>query len=536
MTLARLPLLSLAAVSMLVFPHCILVAEPQPGEVSFLWSFDGEDSCQDARVAEIDVFLIDRNGLVEYEALHVECVGGGLTLPEIKPGTYTLFLEAYSARGSLLFEGDAAVVVDEGRTTDLGEVLLTRAGTANTGDIAFYWSFDGETDCAVAGVDEIDLELVNASNEVILAETFFCEGGGLILPDVEPGTHTLYLDAYSSTNVYLFGTSRTAVVVAGQTTDLGTIDLAGNESGGLLLDWVMPGGVSCSAADVAEVDVEVLQGGTRVAIETFACSDGGATLQGLPAGSVEVWVDGYSSGNEHKATKGFTTTIVTGEITDAGAITLDEVGDDVGSLIFDMAFLYPVNAAETDCVRAGVAEIDVVVTPVGHAGPGYETTLTCEDESGSLLVSDLAPGAYTLALDAYGVYDDADLHLYEKGPVNLTITAGQETDLGAQNMSRVQANFGDMNVTWTLDGGTCADLGITEISFTVSRTSSPAEIVDDTFTKPCANTNELRLNYVPGTYRIDATATGTSGPYSGTANASVAPGDEGAGAVTLSST
>jgi len=536
MTLTRLPLLTIALLSMVVFPHCILVAQPLPGEVSFLWSFAGEDSCQRARVAEVDVFLIDGRGNTEYEVLRIECVGGGLTLPDIDAGSYTLFIEAYSARGALLFDGDADVVVEAGRTTDLGEVLLTRAGTANTGDIAFFWSFDGVTSCANAGVDEVDIEIVNGSNQTILSETVSCEGGGLILPDVEPGTHTLYLDAYSSTNVYLYGTSRSVTVTAGQTTDLGTIDLAGSDTGGLVLDWVMPGAVSCAAAGIAEVDVEVIQGGTQVAIETFACSAGGATLQGLPPGLVEVWVDGYSAGNVHIATKGFTTTIVAGEISDVGAITLEETGGDTGSLIFDMAFLYPVNAAETDCVRAGVAEIDVDVAPVGHAGPGYQTTLTCDDESGSLRVTDLAPGAYTLKLDAYGTYNGADLHLYARGPVNLSITVGQETDLGAQNLARVQSNFGNLNVTWSTDGGTCADLGIANISFTVTRTSGPAEIVDDTFTKPCTNTNELRLNYVPGTYRIDASATGTNGSFSGTSNASVAPGAEGAGAVTLSST
>jgi len=539
MSIARHTSLALAVLSLAVFPRCILIADPLPGEISFLWSFEGEDDCQDARVAEIDVFVIDRgNDDVEYEALHVECVGGGLTLPEIDAGSYTLFVEAYSTRGALLFSGQENVDVQSGYTSDIGEVLLSRAGAANSGDIAFYWSFDGEDDCAAAGVDEIDVEVISADDAVLVQETVVCEGGGLILPDVTAGAHTLYLDAYSSTNTYLYGAVRSVTVVAGETTDLGTIDLAGGDTGGLLLDWVMPNGAGCNAAGVAEVDVEVLVGDVRVSYDTFPCTDGGATIQGLPAGEVTVWVDGYSSSNEHIATKGFETDIVTGEITDVGAITLDPVGGvDGGSVVFDVAFLYPVNAAETDCVRAGVLEIDVDIAPVGHDGPGYQTTLTCDDQSGSLLVEDLAPGAYTLTLDAYGAYDGADLHLYEEGPVSFSITSGQETDLGAQDMGRVQANFGDLRSTWTLEGGTCESLGVVDISFTVTRTSGPQEIVDDSFTKPCSNTNELRLNYVPGTYRVDATANGAeSTTFTGTANATVEPGEEGTAAVTLSST
>ena len=220
MTSTKLTVLAAA----LLLSSC--VAPTPRGDVSFFWSFAGEQSCARARVWEVDVTLVDADDSVVL-AETVLCEGDGLLYEDLLEGEYTVFLDAFDRRGNQLFEGESSFFLEGGALNDLGDVELLRAGQASLGDLAFFWTFDGEPDCATAGVNEVDVEVIDVNNgESLLVETAVCLSGGLFLLDIPPGTAELYLDAYDAQDRRLYEARVPTSVTAGAVTDLGTIDLA----------------------------------------------------------------------------------------------------------------------------------------------------------------------------------------------------------------------------------------------------------------------------------------------------------------------
>jgi hypothetical protein len=198
---------------------------PTHGDFSFTWSFGGEPSCALARVAEVDVIVVDAQDRIVHESTE-SCEGSGLTLLDFREGDYLLVLDAYSFRGQLVFQADTEFSIVPGETVDLGEILLRRPGEAETGDITFVWSFDGETDCDAAGVDEIDVAVWELGTDVnLLSETATCEGEGLYLLDLPPGNVDVTVDAFDDADNWLYAGEAVATVVADRLTDLGTLVL-----------------------------------------------------------------------------------------------------------------------------------------------------------------------------------------------------------------------------------------------------------------------------------------------------------------------
>lgn len=202
------------------------VPPPPPGDVAFFWTFAGEESCARARVLEVDVAIVDANDLLKLSET-VLCEGDGLLYEDFVEGDYTIFLDAYDRRGNLLYQGEQAFHITSGELTDLGDINLVRAGEAALGDLAFYWTFDGETDCARAGVAEVDVEVIDAVSEAsLLQETVVCDTDGLFLLDIRPGAVDVLLDAFDAQNRRLYEATVPANVIAGQVADLGEIDLS----------------------------------------------------------------------------------------------------------------------------------------------------------------------------------------------------------------------------------------------------------------------------------------------------------------------
>jgi hypothetical protein len=421
---------ALFTASLLPAVGCIIVAPPDPGppgDISFLWSFAGETDCTAARVDEIDVLITDSDGNTARNLDRITCEGGGLTIDTFDPGTYDILVEAYNDRGTLLYEGSATATVVSDTVTDIGVIELSRAGDATKGAIAFYWDFDGEATCAGAGVAEVDIELVDASTSTsVIERTEDCFGGGLVISDIDPGTYTFYIDAFDDSDAYLYAASVQVTVVAGQTLDLGVLDLD-------------PVGMS----------------------------------------------------------------------------------SDMGVLSLDFGFLYPATMAETDCAVAGVYEVDVVIID----GPGGATvsreTIACNGNGVGVDLT-LTPGEVQFYLEAYGEYDGSDVLLYDTADQSATVTADASNVLGLVELERVSDNFTDIRFTHTLpQGEDCASLGITDMSFTITRLVDNTELVDDMGTFSCTDTFVLRETFVPGSYRIYLSATG----YIGTATASAAPSE-----------
>lgn len=302
-----------------------------------------------------------------------------------------------------------------------------------------------------------------------------------------------------------------------------------NAPGDISFLWSFDGESRCSQAGVSEVDVQVVTpGGELVFGDTVACAGGGLTLTDFAPGSYELWIDAFSAGGAHLYTGEAPVTVQGGVVNDIGTVELAPTAR-TGSLGLYWSFLYPTDdSVVTDCATAGVEEVDLEVVPLDGQGDSYVETFACGDEG--VLVEGLAEGRYRVSLLAFGRYQNMDLALYER-ELEAEVVAGDATDLGDVNLSRIFESFADIEVTWELGGGSCAALGVTDVEFSIRRVGSGIE--DDHFTVECDRTFALRQTFVPGSYLVEASAMGTSGSYTGATTLDIAPNSTAPAHVTL---
>src|SRR5581483_1161199 len=86
---------------------CVVAADAGPppgpvdGAVSFDWTLDGDPSCVDAAVSDVDVLITDAgNGAVLVDDRAEPCVGSGLTIDAIPEGTVNVDVTAFDPRGN----------------------------------------------------------------------------------------------------------------------------------------------------------------------------------------------------------------------------------------------------------------------------------------------------------------------------------------------------------------------------------------------------------------------------------------------------
>lgn len=312
----------------------------------------------------------------------------------------------------------------------LGSGCLIVNDRDDEGDIAFLWSFNGEPNCADAGVDSVVVTAYQGQT-IRYEEQVDCVGGGLTIRDFTPGDYDIVLQGLASDDFLLFEGADVVTVVANRTTDMGVIEL-------------------------------------------------GRPVNNGPVGEVQ----------------------------------------------FAWVFQYPLDDSfESNCDRAGVIEVDVLLTPAA-TNPGGETfsrSYNCTDDG--VRIEDLPVGEYDLTLAGFGLYNNADIDLFASETIRVVIIENDPDLVGDVRLLRIDENFADIDVNWLLPGNeSCANLGITTIQFDIARAGS--SVVDDSFTVNCdAAQTEVRENFVPGDYEIDATATGTGGTvYQGFFDANVQPG------------
>ncbi|SET30101.1 hypothetical protein [Stigmatella erecta] len=183
---------------------CIVVDDDDrgyPGDVSFLWTFQGL-RCDQAR----DVFGV--NVEIPGERLHnggrFACNTGGvdgITLHDFRAGTYPFVLRAVDVHNVVIYEAQGTFRID-GNTT-------VRADLMGQGDPASYallnWTFPGNASCGQAGVASVDITLDERD-----PVNFPCIEGqrspGLETPELEPGSHFIEFIArdYDGNPLYYF--------------------------------------------------------------------------------------------------------------------------------------------------------------------------------------------------------------------------------------------------------------------------------------------------------------------------------------------
>lgn len=244
---------------------CVFVAQPNPnapGDITFLWSFAGEGRCASAGVDEVGVQVVTLDGVAAYEDV-LDCQGGGLTLEDFAPGNYEVWLDAFSASGTLLYAGEAPVTVQPGGLNDLGTVRLERV--VGTGDLSLFWGFryptdeSADFDCARAGVQEVDVtvEPLDRQGEGF-AGTLLCEDEGLFVEGLVEGEYRVTLAAfgrYQNQDLALYERSLRVDVSPGGETALGDVllDRIDENFSDIEVTWDLPG-LGCGELGIDEVE------------------------------------------------------------------------------------------------------------------------------------------------------------------------------------------------------------------------------------------------------------------------------------------
>lgn len=129
-------------VMLLLSPACILVDDGHHcvgdlcgadlGDIEFYWSFemwDGRvtDSCYDAEISRMDVYIYDAWGDLEFRAEDRSCEDKGAIIDNFYPGTYELQLIAICRNGLITHEGFWEIEVYED-VNDFGVLTLPYLG------------------------------------------------------------------------------------------------------------------------------------------------------------------------------------------------------------------------------------------------------------------------------------------------------------------------------------------------------------------------------------------------------------------------
>lgn len=261
--------LALAA-TFVVGTGCVYVYEGpaisnEPGDISFRWSFAGETRCASAGVDEVGVQILSLSGETLFEDV-LDCQGGGLVVTEFLPDRYEIWLDAFNARGELLFQGESIVQVHPGVENDAGLLVLDRL--VSEGTLGLYWGFLYPTDrsdiyrCDVAGVYEVDVEIAPLEGQGDpFVQTFRCDDEGLLIDHLRAGAYQITLVAYGryqGQDLALYESSLQTQVYGETTHELGDIFLERIYEGfsDFEISWGFPAG-SCDELGILEVEIVV---------------------------------------------------------------------------------------------------------------------------------------------------------------------------------------------------------------------------------------------------------------------------------------
>jgi hypothetical protein len=159
----------------------------RPGDITFLWKFDGLDCNQMRDVKGVNVRVANEplfnNGRYPCSAGNYE----GIVLHDFAPGTYPFTLEAVDFDDVVLYELSGTVVVN-------GDVTV-QADLLPNGGTYLSWFFPNGASCSQAGVSSVEVVIDNTHKK-----TFDCTAGNtttskVMAPPLPKGTHTIKFSA-----------------------------------------------------------------------------------------------------------------------------------------------------------------------------------------------------------------------------------------------------------------------------------------------------------------------------------------------------
>jgi hypothetical protein len=263
-------------------PSCILQtnaaegsgASPDTGDMTFLWSFDGQTCAQATLVRRLRISIAGPYGSENLDDFNdgYPCRRegvDGITLRAFRAGTYTFTLDALDSDGQALYTATGSAYVQSGVNV---RVPVTLHSVSQRGLVKISWTFaPDKRPCAKAGIagpEGVSEVSVRVDGEV--AQSFPCadasssEGGDLWLDE---GTHQLQLDgviARGGEKQTWYSVSRSLTLTAeaiasGQPTPLSVnLDVVAAQATFVPVSDAQGAPFSCAAAGVSVVLAQVV--------------------------------------------------------------------------------------------------------------------------------------------------------------------------------------------------------------------------------------------------------------------------------------
>jgi hypothetical protein len=264
--------------------------------VEFRTSFAGEALCSTAGVATINAQVIDDagDGPIAIAGVNVPCVDGIVGIDGVKSkGEHRLEIEGLDADGNVRFKGDTDLRnLEPGATKFIGTVDLAPA----TADVTVRFAFDGVIFCAVAGVDNIDAQLIDQEGRIEQGQNIDCILGNIVFADVPVGIYDLHVDAVDGDGAVQYATDQRDIEVGTVDVDLGVVDLAALAST-VRVRFRLPDDLTCAQAGIETVDIQIIDEDGGVTGTNVPCINGDSgDLIGPRPGAVDIRVQGLSDG------------------------------------------------------------------------------------------------------------------------------------------------------------------------------------------------------------------------------------------------
>jgi hypothetical protein len=259
--------------------------------VEFRYRFDGDGSCSAAGVDAINAQVIDSEG-TPIAGSATPCLDGLAGVDGISTkGERTLYIEAVDVDGNVRFSGEKTLQnLQAGETLPLGVIDLEPASA----DVTVRFTFDGESICALAGVDTIDTQLLDDEGQVVQGQTIDCVAGVVVFTDVPVGVYTLHADGNDENNQVQYTRDFDDVAVEVANVDLGVVNLEALSST-VRVTFRLPDGLSCAEALVDAVDIQIIDEDDNVTGINVPCINGDSgDLVGPAPGQVTVRVQALS--------------------------------------------------------------------------------------------------------------------------------------------------------------------------------------------------------------------------------------------------
>ncbi len=253
--------------------------------VEFRYRFAGDGSCSAAGVDVINAQVIDGDG-TPIAGSTTPCIDGLATVAGISTrGERTLQIEAIDVDGNVRFAGEKELQnLQAGETLPLGiiDLDLRRA------DVTARFTFDDEPFCAIAGVDNIDAQLLDGEGRIVQGQNIDCILGSIVFTDVPVGTYTLHADALDAVGVVQYSGDQDGIEIDASDVQLDVLNLAALAST-VRVRFRLPDDLTCAAAGVDTVDIQIVDEDNNVTGANVPCINGDSgDLVGPAPGQISV--------------------------------------------------------------------------------------------------------------------------------------------------------------------------------------------------------------------------------------------------------